>query len=478
MPWQWNDIILPLYGWHKPDGTRRFKSASIWIPKKNGKSTLMSGLCLWHLLEQKGSEVYCIASDVAQAGIVYNESANMVELSPSLKTRWWTRRNIKAIEDKKNKSTYRVLSSTPEGKAGFNANLIVYDELACWGSHARDVWDQLKNATIARVNGLQIVISTAQYDREHIGYEQYTYAKRILKNEIVDTTVLPVIYEVEDDEDWKQEANWRKANPSVGTTISIDSFKDDYREVENNPIEESRFRTLRLNQWVGHTKQWIASNVWQECIGQLSLDDFKNEDCILAVDLARRHDLAVYVLLFKRGDKVYVFPRFYMPLDNARKKEKQDNVPYTRWANQGLITLTPGDSIDYQTICNDIIRDSQEFNIMEVRYDPYNAESLRQHLEEQGLYCVEVKQSSTMMSAPTSEFERRLLKNQVRHPDHPILNWNLGNITIREVDTEGRIMIDKKRSSGRIDGIVATVIGFSGIMAAEEFGDFEMPFQL
>lgn len=459
LPWQ-TAIVDQLYGQVRPDGTRRYRRAGLWIPKKNGKSSLLSALCLYHLLEEQGSEVYCVAADVHQAKIVFLEAANMVEQSPALKARLWVRRNINTIEDKKGRSVFRVLSSEPSGKAGFNASFIAYDELAEWGAHARDVWDQLQNATIARKQGLQVVISTAQYDKAHIGYEQYSYAKKVLADPELDPYFLPVVYEVPEHEDWTDPKNWEKANPSWGVTVSAESFHEDYTLVKNNPQEESRFRTLRLNQWVGSAEQWIASNVWQDCFDPFTEADLEGASVIVGVDYARRGDLCAYVLLTKRNDILYLLPRFFIPRDVAKRKEQEDNVPYLSWHKQGFIHFTDGDTVDPAFMRRKLSEDSKRFDVRQVAFDPYGLEESRQLLEADGFDMIEVPQSCKDMASATAQFDRLCLSKKLRHNNNPVLSWCLENCK-PYTNRYDEVRVCKSSPRARIDGITAAIIGLT-----------------
>ena len=475
LPWQWEQIVKPLYGWYRADGTRRYKEAGIWIPKKQGKSTLISALCLWHLMEYPGSQCYAIASNVRQAGIVYSEASSMLELGPLGKyvgknKMLWVRRNCNTIEYKdknKNRSTLQILPCSPEGVSGWNANYICFDEGAEWNAtHAQTIWDRLKNATAARRNALKVVISTAQFDREHCFYHRYAYAKSVLSGEIEDITFLPVIYELTQEDDWQDIEVVKKANPSMGVTVPVQDYIDDLKTTTNNPREEARFRTLRCNTWVGHTEQWIATTAWQSCFEQYKESDLYGSDVYVGLDLAHRGDLASYCLLIPRQDKYYLLPRFFCPKDLASKKEKTDHVPYWLWSKQNHITLTDGDCIDYQVILDQMLKDAENFNFLEVRFDPYGSESLRQSLDEKGLYLVECKQSYPVMSPPTGFLERLILDKKVRHNNQPVLNWCLGNTAVRRNNNE-EIMVDKRRSTGRIDGVVATILALGGVQANE-----------
>lgn len=476
LDWQWSSIIRPIYGWKKPDGSRRFTQGIIFIPKKCGKTTLLSGLSLYHLLEQAGSEVYCIASDIQQAEVLYSQSADMVELSPQLQKRLWVRRNIKQIEDQKKKSKFRVLSSTPEGKSGFNANLICYDEIAEWnGTHARTIWDRLINAGMARKDPLQLVISTANYtDPSHLGYQLFQKAERIATGKEIDLTTLPVLYCLDQNEDWQIKENWKKVCPSWGITVEPSVYDAEFEKAKANPLDARRFRTFLLCQWISAAPNvWIPHNDWMTCYEEFREEDLYGLPAVIGIDMARRNDLASYVLLIEKDGKYYILPRYFMPEMNALKKEETDRVPYTVWSGQNLVTLTNGDVIDPAAIRRGIKEDAEHFAIDEIRFDPYGMEETRQILEEEGFNMVEVKQAFNVLSNPTNAFEKYVLEKKIRHNDNPILNWNLQN-TVIKVNNDDKIMIDKRRSTGRIDGITASILALSAQMVKEDVWDIPL----
>jgi phage terminase large subunit-like protein len=481
LEWQWESIIKPLYGTYRvqrgPNGERlrRYNRAIIYCPKKVGKTTLLAGLSLYHLFEYPGSECYCIASDVQQASVLYDQAADFVELGPLAEAtyggrekRLWVKRHYKSIEDKKQKSKIKVLSSLPSGKSGFSANFIAYDELAEWNStNARIIWDRLVNAGMARINSMQIVISTAQYDRSHLGYEQYKLACDIRDEKIKDPTTLPVIYSLDDNDDWQDEENWWRVCPSIGHTVSKDFYRSEFAKVKNSPSDETRFRTFLLCQWVGHTDQWVSSQKWSACGESFAEEDLHGLDATVAIDMARRSDLASYVLLIPKGEKVYLIPRFFIPRQNAKQKEKADKTQYSLWERQGHVVFTDGDVIDPSVIREHIAEDAKHFRIGEIRFDAYGMEETRQILEAEGYEMMEVTQNSPNMSPATAHLERLILDGRIRHNNNPCLNWCLGNTTVK-IDSHDRIMLDKMRSRGRIDGVVATVIGLTGLLAESE----------
>lgn len=447
-------------------------------------------------MEEPAALAYVIASKVDQAQVVYKFATNTCRYGKLASIvgkgkRLWLRENVNEIRYTSKegiRSTLKVMPSTPEGVSGPSASLVLYDELAEWNStHARVIWDRLVGATAAR-QGLHIVISTPQFDRSHLGYERYTYAKQVKENKVKDWTFLPVIYGIPEDASctcgenhgaaWQCPSEWWKANPSVDVTVPRQFYYDTFNKVQNNPREEAAWRTLYCGQWVGHTEQWIASNVWASCKEPFLERNLYGSEAIYGLDMARRYDLACYTLAIPKEGKVYLLPRFFIPKQLAAQKEKVDRVPYAFWAKQGYVTLTEGDTISPATIRESIALDLEKFPCLELRYDPYGAEETRQILEEeQGLTCVEVTQSPAMMSPATAHFERLVLDGRIVHNDNPVANWCLGNCTVR-TDPQDRIMIDKMRSAGRIDFATASIIALTGVMAMEEEDQSPLAFLL
>jgi phage terminase large subunit-like protein len=476
LPWQ-QDFIQRLYGWKRPDGTRRYRHCSVWCAKKNGKTTALSALALYHLVadNEPGAEVYIVANDQQQAGICFGEAANMVEQSPLLAKKLEVVRSTKRIAHNASRSIMRALSSEKAGKHGYNASCLIWDELAFQAD--RELWDILRYSTANRRQPLTISISTAGYNREGIGYEQYQYAKGVLEGKIEDLHFLPVIYEADPNGDFRDRKQWAKANPSLGTTVHETDLDEASKEAEREPRKEANFRTLRLNQWVGVADQWISTPTWDACGEPFNAEDLHGLLCWIGLDLARKHDLAAYVLLFHLDSKYFLLPRFFIPKDTADRKEQIDHVPYRSWANRGLVTLTDGDVIDYAFIRASIKKDAEQFDIQEIGYDPYNAELLcnQQLAMEDGLKVVEIRQTFQHLAPATAQFERLLKEKRIRHGGNEVLRWQAGNVAVRQ-DPNLNIMVDKLRSQSRIDGISASIMALSRQMATPM--DFEPRFSV
>jgi len=460
LTWQWEDVIKPLYGWKRADGTRKYRQAGIWLPKKNGKSTLAASLALYHLIAdgEQGAEVYIVANDQQQAGIVYSEAVNMVDQSPLLAKRLDIRKSQKKILHAETRSILRALSSEKSGKHGYNSSLVLVDEVAFLKD--RELWDVLRYSTASREQPLIITISTAGYlASESIGKELYDYAKNVKEGKIKDEHFLPCIYEADADGDFRDSEQWYKANPSLGVTLSEVEFKEAVKEAESDPRKEANLRTLRLNQWLGSAAQWLSTPLWDSCGKPFAEDALHGAEAFVGLDLARKHDLAAYVLLFHQGGLYYLLPRFFIPRENAIRKEQVDHAPYMTWAKQGLLTLTDGDVIDYSFIRESLKKDKTQYDIKEIGYDPYNAEQLcNQQLRlEDGFEVVEIKQTMPFLAPATSMFERLLKEKKIRHNGNPVLRWQAGNVAVRQ-DANQNIMIDKLKSTSRIDGISAAIM--------------------
>lgn len=436
------------------------------IPTHN--STLCGGLALYLLIAdgEPRAQIYGAAADREQAGIVFHEAANMVAASWELSQRVNVVKSTKRIVDSRTNSFYHAISADAYSNEGLNAHAIIFDELHA--QKTRDLWDALRYATASRVQPLLISITTAGVDRESICYEQHDYALGILNGSINDPSFFAYICAAATEADWTNPSVWRQANPSFGTTIREDQFFEDFREAKESPRKESAFRRYRLNQWVNHTDCWLSSLVWDQ--GSTPFDErlLEGRDCYVGIDLARKRDIAAVALLFPMDEEYYLVPRFFLPEDSITEKERQDHVSYSFWDKQGLLTLTDGDVIDYRFIREQVKRDSQRFHILEIGYDPWNAELLcnQQLGQEDGFNVVEVRQTVACMGPATVEFEKLLRAGRLHHGGNPILSWMASNCAVRQ-DQNDNIVPTKKKSTGRIDGIVASIIALSRAMLDE-----------
>lgn len=456
LDWQWHEVIAPLFGWKRADGTRRFRRGYVEVPKKNGKSTLFAGLSLYLLTcdGEPGAEIYSAAVDRDQASIVFNEAANMVDSSDHLASRLTVVRSTKRIVDHRSRSFYRALSADVPAKEGLNAHAVLIDELHA--QKTRDLWDTLRYAGASRRQPLHLSITTAGYDRHSICWEQHDYALKVLDGTVQDAAFFAYLAGADDEDDWTDPEIWRRANPSFGVTIDAEQFAEDCREAQESPAKENSFRRYRLNQWTEQEVRWLSLEKWDACGG--AVGDLDGADCFAGLDLSSTTDVSALVLVFPDEHGYAVLPFFWVPEEGARQRERRDRVPYLDWIRGSFIEATPGEVVDYDRIRRRINELAERYHILQLALDRWNATQLATQLSGDGFEMVAFGQGYASMSAPTKKLEEVVLAGRLRHGGHPVLRWMAGNVSI-EQDAADNWKPSKKKSCERIDGIVALIMG-------------------
>ena len=460
LPWQ-EQIVRDVFGIVKKDGTRQFRTAFIELPKKNGKSELAAALALYLLYadDEPSAEVYGAAADRQQASIVFEVAKQMVEMSPALLKRSKIMTATKRIVNYTNAGIYQVLSADVGSKHGFSVSGLVFDEIH--NQPNRKLYDVLtKGSSDARSNPLHCIITTAGTDRNSICYELHTKALDILKGRRIDPSFYPVVYSLEDDMDWEDEANWYKVNPSLGYTITIDRMRDAFREAKQNPADEVTFRWLRLNQWVSSTSAWIPDQIYMRGNTPIDMEALKGRDCYGGLDLSSTGDITAFVLVFPprtEDEKYIVLPFFWIPEDTIPIRVRRASVPYDVWKQQGYLLATEGNVIHYGFIEKFIEDLGKQYHILEIAFDRWGATQMVQDLEGMGFTVVPFGQGFKDMSPPTKEFYKLLMEGKIIHGGNPVLRWMAGNVVV-DRDPAENIKPTKAKSPEKIDGIVATIM--------------------
>ena len=460
LPWQ-EQLIRNIFGIVKPDGYRQFRTAFVEICKKVGKSELAAAVALYLLYadNEPSAEVYGAAADRQQASIVFDVARQMVEMSPALLKRSKLMTATKRIVNYGNSGYYQVLSAEVGGKHGFSVSGLVFDEIHTQPN--RQLYDVLtKGSSDARQNPLHFIITTAGTDRHSIAYELHTKAVDILEGRRVDPTFYPVVYGLKDDEDWEDEANWYKVNPSLGYTVDIERLRDAYREAKQNPADEVTFKWLRLNMWVSSTIAWIPDSIFQKGNEEIDMAALEGRDCYGGLDLSSTGDITALVLIFpqrEEDEKYILLPFFWVPEETIPQRVKQASVPYDIWEKQGYLLSTEGNVIHYDFIEKFINDLAERYHIVEIAVDRWNATQMIQNLEGDGFTMVPFGQGFASMSGPTKDFYRLLMEGQIIHGGHPVLRWMAGNVVI-DTDPAGNIKVTKAKSKEKIDGIVAAIM--------------------
>lgn len=461
--WQADQIIRPLFGWKRKDGTRKYRTAYIQIPRKAGKSTLAAGIALYLLLAdgEPGAEVYSAAADREQAAIVFEMAKGMADASPALRRR--VQPFKRSLVMPSTASSYKVLSSDAYTKHGLNAHGIVVDEV-----HAlpdRELWDVLTTSTGARRQPLTVAITTAGFDRHSLCFELYDYACKVRDGIITDESFLPVIFEADADDDWKSPATWHKAHPGLGVSVKEEYFAQECAKAQQLPSYENTFKRLLLNIWTEQDTRWLSMDAWDK--SGTDLPDLEGRACYAGLDLSTTTDITALVLAFPDGGKVHLMPFFWVPQEGIHKRAKRDRVPYDVWVKQGHIEATQGSVIDYEVIRARINELAARFHIKEIAIDRWNATQLATQLTGDGFEVVGFGQGYASMSAPAKELEKLILGQTLNHGKNPVLRWMASNVAI-EQDAAGNIKASKAKSTERIDGVVASLMALGRVIANQE----------
>ncbi len=468
---QWQkDIIGTLFGWKRPDGTRRYRTAYIEVPRKAGKSTMGAGIALFSLYMDKepGAEVYSCAAETKQASIVFKIAKEMVQRNEVLEPRSKIYQKSIAVTDTKTgiiSGTYEALSSDAHTKHGYNPSCVIFDEL-----HAQpnpDLWEVMETGMGARTQPLMVAITTAGFDRNSICYHQHRRARSIIEGVIDDETFLPVIYGADDEDDWTSEEIWIKAQPNLGVSVPIDFYQTKCKAAQDSPLFENTFRRLYLDQWTEQDVRWLAMIKWDACSGSgdaiawrsEQLNRLKGKECYGGLDMSTTTDITAFVLVFKEDEGYTALPFFWIPEEGARNRSHRDRVDYDVWARQGFLKTTSGlPTIDYDVVRSDIVELGKQYNIKEIPTDRWNATQIITQLDGDGFNIYAFGQGYASMSSPSKMLEKIVLDGTLDHGGNPVLRWMASNVTV-EQDAAGNIKPSKKKSTERIDGIVSLVMG-------------------
>ncbi len=461
--WQ-KAIVANLYGWMRPDDTRRYRETLVYIARKNGKTPLIAGLVLYGLFceEEPGNQIYSAAGDKDQASLIYRHAKAMMLAEPELARRGEFYETSKTIIKKDSLCKYQALSSDVATKHGLNASMILVDELhAQPNSH---LVDTLITSVASRRQPLIVFITTADFDRPSPCNDKLDYAKKVQQGIIKDVSFLPVIYEVPRDADWRDHKIWPMANPNLGVSVSKLYMETACKRAIEVPTYQNAFKRLHLNMQTSQDVLWIDLDKWDACHDtELTLDELEGERCFAGLDLASTRDLCALALWFP--DAAAFFIRYWLPHDTAFLRQERARIPYVTWAQEGFISLTPGNVADYDFIREECLQIVQPFQLSELAIDRWNSTQLQTQFITEGIKVFQFAQTSRVMGAPTTELERLVLNNSLRHFGDPVTRWCASNVVL-DTDHEGNAKPSKERSNEKIDGIVALVMAIGRGMVA------------
>ena len=478
-------IVGSIFGWKRNiDHCRRFRTAYVEEAKGQGKSPLVGGIGLYCLTfdDEPGAEIYAAAVTKEQAGILFRDAHTFAEKSDSL-------RDILQIDKyniayKAENSFFRAISSEHRGLDGKRPHVALIDEIH---EHPNDmVVRKMSAGTKGRRQALIFEITNAGYDRHSICFQHHEHTEKILEGIIEDDswfgmmTGLDVCPKCEaegktipqdgcpDCDDWRDEAVWEKANPNMhylGAPF-VDYLRRQVEEAKSMPSQENIVKRLNFCIWTESITKWIPTDKWNACAFDVDPEALKGRTCYGGLDLSTNIDLTAWILVFPPEDddgRSEILCRFFLPEDNMMARVRKDKVPYDVWARQGYITLTPGNIIDYAFILSQIEQDSKDYFIAELAFDRWGSQKITTDLQDLGFEVdgkkslVQFGQGFGSMSAPTKEIMTMVLSGVLAHGGHPVLTWNVSNVSIKS-DPAGNQKPDKEKSVERIDGAVALIM--------------------
>lgn len=446
-------IIANIVGWYWKDGnTRRFTSSYIEVSRKNGKTALAAALCLYYLIAdgEDGAEVDLAANSKEQAKIAFEFCSSFSkQLDPKGKYLKPYRDNVQFAL---NNSKLKVFAADDSKLDGFNASFGLIDEYhAAKNSKVRDV---IKSSMGMRNNPHLCTITTAGFEKTLPCYKLRSTSIEILNKLKTDDSMFIAIYSLDDKDDWTDKDNWVKCTPNLNVTVTSKYIKEQVQSAINNPSEEVGVKTKTLNLWCDVADVWLPESYIVKASKDIHLEDFRDCECYIGVDLSATSDLTAVSYLIEKDNIYYFKTDYYLP--ESALVDKPDRETYKIWKQQGLITITAGNVTDYDYITNDIVAASNILNIQKIGYDKWNATQWAIHATEIGLPLEEYPQTMGNFNRPTKELERLILSGNTVIDNNEITRWCFRNVELKS-DYNGNVKPNKGIKSKKIDGVIAII---------------------
>ncbi len=482
-PWQ-QALAANLFGWKRPDGTRRYRTVFLYVPKKNGKTAFAAGLMIFAMTADRefGAECYSAAASRDQATLIFSHMAGMIRQDKDLKDRYRVYGTVagggfKSITDEARGISYKCLASDAGTVDGVNVHVAVIDELH---RHKNaELASVLERSTSARKQPIVIFTTTADSDRESVCNSKLDYAKRVRDNAVQDPEMLPAIWEAAVEDDWTSPEVWRRVNPNFGVTIQEEYFHRQVTLCKEQPSELSEFLRLHLNVRTKSQTQWLNLVCWREGSAaqdpvewrRAALDALKGKPCFAGLDLGISWDFTALALYWPpdcEDGRATVIPWFWIPAEGGWKNDKANANLYDDWIRRGFVTVQPGNCVNHAAVRADILRIAETHPVQMLAADPWNAIQLINELSGDGMQCVQMRQGFISMNAPSKELERLVTSGRLEHGKNPVLDWMVSAAEIAS-DPAGNIKPVKpgKNSPLKIDGVVASIMAIGCSLAAQ-----------
>ena len=485
LPWQ-KFLVASIFGWKKDDGSRRFSTLYCQVGRKNGKTQLMAGIGLAFLDfdNEPAASVVFAATKRDQAKIAHDEATRMVRASPALKKRVTILRNNLTV--KSTHSTAEPLSSDAKSLDGLSVSFGGLDEM-----HAHkdaDLLNVLKSATGARTNPLIAIITTAGFNIGGPCFQLMRSACEVLEGKATDDSLFPLIYTLDEDDDFTDPSVWIKSNPSIDVSIPTTYLAKELQQSQNyGGSMLVNFRTKHMNEWVSSSATWIPDNVVVKCTSEV--EPTALQPCWGGLDLASVGDITALTLVWPSEGKYIVRSWYWLPSDAVDKRmQSSGSHIYDEFQNHDNVFITEGNVTDYDSIRrfvtgyhieNGAVKYDPDclatrYKIEAIAFDRFNSSQCVLNLAADGINVVPYGQGFVSMSTPSKELERLMSEFKVQHDGDPVLRWMFGNVVLR-MDPSGNIKPDKEKSGDKIDGIVSLIMSIGQAMTDQSKPQTSIP---
>ncbi len=461
VPFQCQDwqafIVYVAFGWKKANGSRRFNYVYTEIAKKNGKTTFAAIIATYLLFfdGENEAEVYCAATVEKQARLCFDMTKRIIQKSPALAPPRSTilTKNISILSTA---SKMEPLGRDSDSIEGANPSGSIIDEYHVWKNN--EVFDNLRSGAVNRRQPFFFIITTAGFDKTLPCFGYRSFCLDVLKGIKQQDDLFPIIFTIDEGDDWKDPANWFKANPNYLVSVRQDALSREFASALNDPRQEVNFKTKHLNLWVDAPEVWIKDKKILGCNYGTTDDDLIGQQCYAGLDLASHVDINALALLFPNVNGRAV-ARLFFWIPEAKVIEKQDRVDYRTWQRDGFINVTSGDVIDIDQMTSQLSTILGNYECLGLAYDPAKAyHGVIQNLQKEGLEDIlhEFSQGIRTMSEPTRMLEKLVTSNEIDLMHNPVLRWMFSNVQTW-TDGNDNIKADKGRSREKIDGVVALI---------------------
>jgi len=452
-------------------GFRRFKEAHLNIGRKNGKGSLVAWIIIYLYFTDNtyGAEYIIVANDIKQASNLFNTIHLTIRNNKTL------RKYVKITESKKlmyrkaTNSYLRVLANEGSNLDSYATYIAVLDEVHEYKN--TDAYSKLITGMGLWDEPIMFTTTTASSgeDESNLEYEMYTYSKDIELGKVDDDSYYYAIYEAKKDCELMDVKEWIKANPALGVFKKVDDFVKLAKKALAMKTFEAKFRRLYLNQHIAtdEIKNAINMELWNKCVRKVNLDDLKGCKCWNGLDLSSKNDITGFVQVFYNDEsgKYIIYPHLFTAKDTLVEREENDGNPYSRWVKQKDLIALEGKYVNFERLLDYINELDSEFKFEQIGFDRWGSPTIQNRLEDKW-DLVELGQGSATMTSIINEFENLLIDEKLIIADNEVFNFMAKNVVA--VVNDAGIRYSKTKSSAKIDGIIAMLMGL--LLAVEENG--------